>query len=660
MLVVIARLTGVLQSVELVAFDYLLRSRPPESTDKRILIVEINEDDIKAIGKYPIPDERLAALITTLQSSSPSVIGFDFFRDLPVGSSSTLSEQFASSANIIGIERVALTGSDDAIAPPPAFPPERVGFVNAVLDTDGYLRRSLLGASDLEENYRLSFTIRLTESYLSTYGLALGNGIRDSQAMRFGETEIPNFYPNTGAYVGADDGGEQTLLNVRSGAKPFQIVSFTDVETGQVPDGWIRDRIVLIGPTAMSAADFVGSAATRSRNPALNPGVEMQAHAISQLINAALEDRPLIRSWGDGWEYVWIIGWGIAGLKVGIALSSGLTALISAVLEAMICVTCGNRSQQQSWGTRWKYMWMIGWSISGLKFGIEFSSSLRILVGILLSLGILVGVCYSALILGWWIPLVPSLLVLTLNGAILAVSRFYQYELRLKTQLQERQLILEHIFDTLHNGPLQSIAGMLRQARERSDEVFLGDLEALNQELRAVYESIRYEVLSQDSRFYVNSQLSVDLNQPLHEVLYEIYDHTLTRELPYFRAIKLKVITFEEINSQSLSREQKRSICRFLEEALCNVGKHAKGTTRLMVICKSEGQWNYIAIQDNGCSVQGSTDISDGRGTQQAKNLARQLGGKFRRYAPDSGGTICELRWPIDERSLFRFLRLLN
>lgn len=610
MLVVIARLTGMLQSVELVVFDYLLRSRPAEEIDKRILIVEINEEDIKAIGTYPIPDERLADLITTLQASSPAVIGFDFFRDLPIGDSSDLSEVFEQSSNIIGINRIAFADEDqnDAIAPPPTLPPERVGFVNAILDDDGYLRRSLLGASDVEQNFRFSFTIRLADAYLSRSGLTLDNGIRDPQAMRFGEVEIPRFHANTGGYVRADAGGIQTLLNVRSGKEPFQIVSLTDVETGQVPPHLIRDRIVLIGPTALSAGDFLSSAATQSRNPALNSGVEIQAHAISQIVNAVLDDRPLLRSWQDGWEYLWIVGWGVTGLMIGRV----------------------------------------------------FSTSLKILMGVLLAAGLLVSLCYGAILLGWWIPIVPPLLVLTLNGITLALSRFYQYEQSLKTRLQERQLTLEHTFDALHNGPLQSIARMLRQARDRGNDPFLDDLESLNQELRSVYESIRKEVLNQDHRFYVNSQLSVDLNQPLHEVLYEIYDHTLTRDLPYFHTIKLKVVTFEDLHCQNLSTEQKRSIGRFLEEALCNVGKHAKGTTRLTIICKSDEQWNSVVVQDNGKSLPSLTQALDGRGTQQAKNLARQIGGTFRRYAADQGGTVCELRWPIHGRSPLRFLGWRN
>ncbi|NEP54892.1 MAG: CHASE2 domain-containing protein, partial [Moorea sp. SIO3C2] len=65
-LVILCRLTGVLQSLELIALDSFLRWRPEESIDKRILIVGINEQDIQRIGTYPIPDRDLASLLKKL------------------------------------------------------------------------------------------------------------------------------------------------------------------------------------------------------------------------------------------------------------------------------------------------------------------------------------------------------------------------------------------------------------------------------------------------------------------------------------------------------------------------------------------------------------------------------------------------------------------
>jgi len=43
-------------------------------------------------------------------------------------------------------------------------------------------------------------------------------------------------------------------------------------------------------------------------------GVEIEAHATSQIVNAVLNGRPLLHIWSEGWEYVWILAWGLVGL----------------------------------------------------------------------------------------------------------------------------------------------------------------------------------------------------------------------------------------------------------------------------------------------------------------------------------------------------------
>ncbi|BAZ08919.1 putative sensor with CHASE2 domain protein [Calothrix sp. NIES-4071] len=59
-----------------------LQLRPPEASDPEVVIVGINEDDIRTVGKYPIPDRDLAELLTIIQSYKPTAIGLDIFRDL--------------------------------------------------------------------------------------------------------------------------------------------------------------------------------------------------------------------------------------------------------------------------------------------------------------------------------------------------------------------------------------------------------------------------------------------------------------------------------------------------------------------------------------------------------------------------------------------------
>lgn len=603
-LIVLCRFAGLLQGWEWKLLDYCLRLRPAEPTDSRITVVAITEQDIQRIGQYPIPDGQLADLIEALLQYEPRAVGLDLFRDLPVEPGhAELINLFQTHDNLIAIERVLPPAVTMA---PNGVPESQVGFVDSLLDEDSFLRRSLLGTSDVEGNYKLSFTIRLAQQYLEEEGIELTNGSRDPVAMRFGATELTRFQPNTGAYVRGDSGGNQILLNFRSGDQPFQVVAMEQVLTGEVSPALLQDRLVLIGVTASSIKDTVNSAAIQSSNPGLVTGIEIQAHAISQILSAVLDGRPLLRSWPDGWEYVWIIGWGILGMSLSRLTRSPTQHLTIVAIASLALFLAG----------------------------------------------------YGLLIVGWWIPLVPAWLVFFLNSVVL--YGFYWYDQVLRSRIEERQFVIERTFDIIHNGPLQTLAHILSQHQEQGlpPQQLQTELGSLNQELRSIYESMRRETLMQGSQLYLNSDRILDLQVPLHELLYEVYSNTLERNFPCFATIRAKIVKFEPMNVRSLTLEEKRELGRFLEEALCNVGKYAKGTTRLTIVCAQVDDYNLIRVADNGIGLDAAPEpekayLAGGRGTQQAKKLARKLGGTFQRLANKPQGTICELRWPI-VRSRFR------
>ncbi|NJL20952.1 MAG: sensor histidine kinase [Leptolyngbyaceae cyanobacterium SM1_3_5] len=117
----------------------------------------------------------------------------------------------------------------------------------------------------------------------------------------------------------------------------------------------------------------------------------------------------------------------------------------------------------------------------------------------------------------------------------------------------------------------------------------------------------------------------------------------------------IKIVSFEEVDDRRLTLEQKQAVCRFTEEALCNVGKYAEGITRLEISCKTLNGWNTVRIADNGVGTKHSSTSKGGYGTRQAANLARQLGGRFRRTPNSPQGIICELSYPVS-RSWFQSL----
>ncbi len=121
--VVMARLMGLLQPLEWMAFDRLLLLRPDEPIDERIVIIGINEADIQKLRTYPVPDRELANLVTQLKQYQPIAIGLDIFRDFPIAPGQVeLARVFKTTPNLFAIERVAvdnLTRSSPACSTTP-------------------------------------------------------------------------------------------------------------------------------------------------------------------------------------------------------------------------------------------------------------------------------------------------------------------------------------------------------------------------------------------------------------------------------------------------------------------------------------------------------------------------------------------------------------
>ncbi|NJL43137.1 MAG: CHASE2 domain-containing protein [Pseudanabaena sp. SU_2_4] len=78
------RSLGWLQPSEWAAFDLYMQLRPEQPPDDRILIVGVQESDIRYFGKWPISDAQLAQLIRLIRDQQPKAIGLDLYRDVPV------------------------------------------------------------------------------------------------------------------------------------------------------------------------------------------------------------------------------------------------------------------------------------------------------------------------------------------------------------------------------------------------------------------------------------------------------------------------------------------------------------------------------------------------------------------------------------------------
>ncbi|MBD2522401.1 CHASE2 domain-containing protein [Nostoc sp. FACHB-133] len=596
-MVMLIRITGGMQSWEWMLLDTMLRLRPVEKRDEHIVIVGIDEKDITWVKQYPIPDEKIAELLTKLETYKPLAIGLDIFKNVPVEpGGEQLAQVLQSNSNIIGIEKILPPGET---SPPQSLPPERVGFIDLPNDEDSKNRRYLLytpNPKNINED-KYSLALRLVTKYLDAKEIELQTGKNDPNTIRFRGIELPRITHNFGGYVRVDDGGLSILMNFRNNEQPFNVVSLRDILNGQVDAELLRDRIVLVGNRNLSTGDAIYTSAL----PGLKLsgqiyGIDYHAHVISQILSTVMDGRPMLHSWGDIGEYTWILIWGFLPIMIGRLTQSVWKNILSVSVAAFCLFSCG-------------YMMLWVWGV--------------------------------------WIPVTPGLLVLAVNGVGLSAFAFYQHDKFLRSQIHERQNTIQNTFTVIHNGPLQTLAYGLKhlRAKDISYEQLLGQFEKLDREIREIGEFLKLEALTTEESLRLGSGLIIELNRPLHDLLYEVYSSTLERkDFENFKTLKVKIRNFDPIDDKYLSMEDKRGVCLFLEEALCNVGKHAQGVKRVEAsgICSLN---NYkLSVKDNGSGI---TSKLENKGTKHSKILAQQLRGEFLRESLSPRGTICELSWKL-------------
>jgi adenylate cyclase len=337
-----ARELGLLQSAEFLTYDKFLTWRgSQETTDPRIVIVEITENDI-AKYDFPIPDDLLAKLLETIAAAKPVAIGLDIYRDVAVprdGSKvAQLNRIMWQNQNIIGIFKFGDHEHPIRISFPPviAGAPERYGFNDFPFEL-GAVRRGFLFLWDNQDHVYTSFAL----------ALALETGIhlqQEGSNVRIGKMIFPRFRSNDGSYIRAQDGGQQFLLDFKSPRK-FPTYSLDDVLSNRTSDEAWRGKIVLIGEGAESAHDFETTPLQQSV-----PGVELHAQMLNQLLRAAERgDRPTT-SGSEPAELAWIFFWCVLGGTITFFIRRPLVLLaVCCSLIAALAVICWIAFSRDFW-----------------------------------------------------------------------------------------------------------------------------------------------------------------------------------------------------------------------------------------------------------------------------------------------------------------------
>lgn len=365
------RSLGFLQQGELSAFDSMIRMRPDEGADKRLLVVTVTEADIQAQQqrqKSSLSDSTLQQLLQKLSLYKPRVIGLDIYRDFPVDSQyADLATRLRTDNNFIAICQASGSKQQTVgISPPPEVPPNRIGFSDVVFDSDLVIRRHLLSITPEPESNcksRYSLNFQLARQYLAQQGIQFN--ITDDGYLQLAKVVFKPIDVPTGGYQQFNAGGHQILLNYRSSRQVAKQVSVAQVLNNQFNPDWVKDKIVLIGVDSQSAKDYFLTPYSMATTPHQEiPGVVLHAHMVSQILSAVLDKRPLLwvlPTWG---EILWICA----------------TSLIAGILAV--------------------------YSRSLLKLAILISAELLILY----------GCCFILLLHGGWMPFLPSALGLVITG----------------------------------------------------------------------------------------------------------------------------------------------------------------------------------------------------------------------------------------------------
>ncbi|NER93682.1 MAG: adenylate/guanylate cyclase domain-containing protein [Symploca sp. SIO1B1] len=332
------RQLGWLQPLELVAFDLMVRIRPDEEPDPRLLVVGITEQDIEALGQYPISDAVLAQTLAKLSQNQPKIIGLDLARNIPIepGYQSLVTQ--LQNPKILGITFIG-NSVLERVPPPPEMTEERIGYSDVLLDPDGVARRNSMYTST-DTNNILSLSLKLALAYLASYNISLQ--LTESQELQLGHTVFQPLLANSGGYQQIDDGDYQILLNYRSAHNIARQVTLQQVLKGQIEPSWVKDKIVLIGITAPTVNDLFDTpySVAKTGNAQI-PGVMLHAQMVSQILGAVLDNRPLFWYWSEWLELLWIALWSSLGGVLVARVRHPLLLLLSAIAGVGCLWVCG-------------------------------------------------------------------------------------------------------------------------------------------------------------------------------------------------------------------------------------------------------------------------------------------------------------------------------
>jgi adenylate cyclase len=325
-----------LANLEYSAYDWLLRTAPMRPPGGRIVIVDVDERSLSAIGQWPWRRDLIGKLIARMQALGASTIALDIVfaesdrYDAPgIASDQALADTLKTGGVVLGYAMtfdgapnqssacvqhplgIALIRRGDERTDDPFFQATGAicslpiltqaagasGFLNAAPDPDGRLRRVplLIG---LGGRVHPALALAAIVAATRTHDISLRVLNVNATSLLLDDRAAPL------------DGKSNLLLRYRGAKRTFPYISAADVLSGQTPPDTLKDKIVFVGTTALGTREVVATPIDT-----LFAGVEVQATVADNLLQQDFIHRP---EYGVTVETQMVLGLGIiAALLVG-------------------------------------------------------------------------------------------------------------------------------------------------------------------------------------------------------------------------------------------------------------------------------------------------------------------------------------------------------
>ena len=239
-------------------------------TDSNIVIIGIDDESLEVMGRWPWPRDYHGELIRILMEGEPAAIGFDLIlaeESSEIGDDDYLVAMAEEAGNAIfpiygNFATSASRGTLDALSITRPFEDlDRVsmsGHINTLMDNDGIVRKTILFFEHQGERIN-SFSWELYRKFAHKHGMV---------ALDVEDITL--------------DPWERTTIRYTGRPTSIEMIPYYMVVTGEIPGEYFRDKIVLVGPTAIGLADDYYFTPMAPQIPMY--GVEIHGNIIQQLI----------------------------------------------------------------------------------------------------------------------------------------------------------------------------------------------------------------------------------------------------------------------------------------------------------------------------------------------------------------------------------------